>query len=360
MRMKRIRSLQIGSMVLVLGVLASCAQSDEGSSLPAVSETSPPPAVSVLIAEEQEFSREIQSSGLVRGVREVRIVSETEGVIQSSGLELGQAVTEGEVLLSLGEQLQQLGVDEAREAWEGLQLERATTERLFRAGSVSQAELTRARASEIGAELRYRNALKALEDRSIESPISGRIAELGRGLGAGNYLSRGTVIARVVDLSAARLEVPVGQGEIGRISVGDQASVRLATSNEEVDAVVSAIAAGSDEATGSYLVAIEWSTEGQDEALRSGMSASARIEPAEVQRSVAVPSRVIRRDAEGAYVYVVQDERVLLRRIRTGPQQGTSIAVVDGLDAGEQVLASGFASVTDGALVQVSTSGGQS
>jgi multidrug efflux system membrane fusion protein len=72
-----------------------------------------------------------------------------------------------------------------------------------------------------------------------------------------------------------------------------------------------------------------------------------------------VPAAAVQRNAQGAsVVYVVKQDTVTIRPITAGPTEGTSTAVLKGLDAGEMVVTDGVDRIREGAKVEVTQPGG--
>ena len=57
-------------------------------------------------------------------------------------------------------------------------------------------------------------------------------------------------------------------------------------------------------------------------------------------------------DQEGVYIFVVQDGKATVRRVRTGGAAGTGVIIDSGLQGGEQVIVQGLQSVRPGAPVR--------
>ena len=67
-----------------------------------------------------------------------------------------------------------------------------------------------------------------------------------------------------------------------------------------------------------------------------------------------VPAAAIQRGAPGTFVYLVKpDETVAVRPVKLGPSDGQRVAVLDGLQPGEQVVVDGADRLRDGAKVTV-------
>ena len=68
----------------------------------------------------------------------------------------------------------------------------------------------------------------------------------------------------------------------------------------------------------------------------------------------AVPVTAIRHGAQGDFVFLLQpDDTVKLQVVKTGPSQGTTIAVLSGLKPGQTVITEGADNLDDGSKVQL-------
>ncbi|MFW5826568.1 MAG: efflux RND transporter periplasmic adaptor subunit [Alkalispirochaeta sp.] len=350
------RAIQIWSVTAAVLVFAACGGDSDGRSAATgnwaqdEAEAGPALAVEALEVTRGTLLQTVRASGTVRGDREVSVVAEVEGRIQESLIQLGAPVEEGDVLLRVDSTVAELNVAESRGALESARLDRSATERRFDNGSASQAEVTRARSAANGAEARYESALKTLEDHTLRAPISGFIAERAQNLSAGNYLNRGTAVARIVDLERLEIEIAVGERELDYLQPGLPAEVEIAAcSDSEIVAEIDAIAAGADPRTGSYAVVIGW--ENNCSRVRSGMSATVRIRPSSEETQLVIPSAAIRSDGGEEYVYVAVDGVVERRVIESGNRLGDRVYISSGLTEGEIIVTSALSSLSDGTEV---------
>ena len=73
-----------------------------------------------------------------------------------------------------------------------------------------------------------------------------------------------------------------------------------------------------------------------------------------------VPQAAVQEDREGRFVFVVDEEnRVVVRRIETGPLVGAGWAVESGLEPGERVIVQGVQKVRPGLVVKIAGAGGR-
>lgn len=356
------RRVQVLGVFVAIAIITACGDDSDGRSAAtgdwAQEEAAETPALAV---EALEVSRGmllqmVETSGTVRGSQEVAVVAEVEGRIQAASVRLGARVEAGDVLLQADSTVAQLNVEETRGALESAQLDLSATRRRFENGSASQAEVTRARSAANGAEARYETALKTLEDHTLRAPIEGLIAERARDLSPGNYLNRGTTVARVVDLERLEMEVAVGERELQYIRPGIPVEVSIPACNEVASAEIEAIAAGADPRTGSFAVVIGW--ENACDVVRSGMTATVRIRPSTAGGAqIVIPSAAIRSDGGEEYVYVATDGVVERRVIQAGRRLGNRVYVSQGLAVGEVIVTSALSALSDGTAVEPSLRG---
>jgi len=358
------RSLTITVIAVAAALFASsCSRDADGASAATgnwsasgAAGDSAPPAVDAMEVSTGNAVQAIEASGTIRGIDEVNIVSEVEGIIRTSSFALGDQVFEGTILLEVDATLPALQMEDARTLYESAEIDRLAAERRFENGSASQAELLRARSTADGARTRLQVAEKTYRDHFIRSPISGQVATKGAGTGRGNYITRGTVVARIVNLDTVELIIALGEAEIGSIRKGAEVQVSVpACGGLGVTGTVHAIAAGSDLRTGSFPVVVRWENECPD--LRSGMSARAVISLEDTNRQIVVPVSALRRDDDAFYIYVVKEGVVTRRPVVIGKTIGNRAEVLEGLQIGEVIAVTALSTIAEGSRVKARVRG---
>jgi membrane fusion protein (multidrug efflux system) len=87
-------------------------------------------------------------------------------------------------------------------------------------------------------------------------------------------------------------------------------------------------------------------------ALIDGQLVRVDLESGRPEEKVVVPQAALITDQEGVYVFVVDDGKASIRRIKTGGESGTGIVVEKGLTGGEQVIVDGLQGVRPGTPVR--------
>jgi membrane fusion protein, multidrug efflux system len=331
-----------------------------------VSEAQPAPAVetaSVTLAsvEELQVPHTLTLTGTLAAREESFVAADVTGRVISTHAERGDFVEEGALLVrvdveaaasSAAEARAQLEATRADDAQARLECERS--DRLWERRAISEGEHDRDRSrceasawSVRAAEARLSRAQMSVSDGMVRAPFRGLVAE--RSISAGEYVRTDTKIATLLDTSTLRLELTVPEADALAISVGQ--TVRFQ---------VSALAGETFEGTVRYLgqalrhesrdLVVEALVENPDGWLRPGMFAVSEVDLGEVSR-VGVPRDAIRAAGGTSHVFVARDGRVEERVVRVGPEVGSSIAILEGLEAGEQVVSPVGPEIQDGIAI---------
>lgn len=301
---------------------------------------------------------EVWASGTVAGVNEAYAVSETSGIIRTARFSIGDAVEGGQALLSVDDAILKLDLDRARALWDAARIEAEAAEKLAQSGGSSAVAVARARSAESGAKAQYETARKRYEDTVVRSPIKGVVASKEEVATVGNSLVHGSRIARIVDVSSFKLTVAVGEREVGLVELGApvRVSVPAALGEETVEGRVSAVAAGSDPATGSFPVVVSFRN-GFGGRIKSGMTASASIAVRSALPSVVVPSAALVRRGERYAAFVAEGGSAAVRELVLGNRVGPRVEVISGLSVGDVLVLSGLTRLRAGSPITVNLRG---
>ena len=176
---------------------------------------------------------------------------------------------------------------------------------------------------------------------TINAPIDGTV--IGRKVGPGQYVRSDAAdpLYSIADLSTMWLKANVPETDIAHVRVGQEIEVRLTALPDRVfKARISAIGAASDTATRRVVVRSE--IPNPDRVLRSDMFASFKITIGGGTPSPVVPVEAVIRDGNEAIVWVVREPMLFHRRkVKIGMERDGRVQVLEGIDAGEQVVGRG-------------------
>jgi membrane fusion protein (multidrug efflux system) len=187
------------------------------------------------------------ASGIVHANTTVDVAFEVPGRVATAGPDEGQPVSAGQTIASLDPAVYRIAVEQS-----GAQAERTARDRdrnrpMLAAGSISPADMdhleTGARERAAAADL----AKKRLADTRLTAPISGIIAR--RAIEVGAMVSSGQPVYTIVALDPMRVRVGVPEGDIGRITEGAAATVRIPALDTSFAGRVSLIGVAADPTT---------------------------------------------------------------------------------------------------------------
>jgi len=315
-------------------------------------------AVEGVTASEGMLVASVPGSGTLLGVREAAVVSQTQGVITAVSFTAGDRVRQGQTLVRLDDSLAVFNLKRAQDQLDAAALDLRATTILSETGGTSASNLARAQSAESAARSAYEQAKKLLSDATIVAPIDGIIAGVDARIVEGNVIGAFTPITRVVDDSAFRVTVGIGEGQIGRVSPSLPAKVLIpaAFGDTYVDATVLAVGGGADSQTGSYPVIVGFPNAWGNR-LKSGMSAKVEIRPAGGGTAVIAPLAALVRRGESYALFVAVDGKARVREVDLGAANGVRTEIIRGVTTGETIIVSALSRLVDGSPVRVTIRG---
>ena len=178
-------------------------------------------------------------------------------------------------------------------------------------------------------------------DTTIYAPIGGTV--LQRKVGPGQYLSAGASdpVYVIGDLSTVWLNAFVRETDAPKVHVGQQIEfTTLSTPDRTFTARIDYAAASID--TASRRRTVRANLENGERLFGPEMFASVKIVAEQSEPSPAVPLNAVLYEGNSTRVWVAKDDHSLeMRTVRLGVANGALIQVLDGLQAGESIVARG-------------------
>jgi RND family efflux transporter MFP subunit len=290
------------------------------------------------------------TSGIVHANTTVDVAFEIPGKVITAGPDEGQSVRTGQPIAALDPTEYRLAVDQASALEERATRDRDRNRALLASGGISPADMDHlesgARQSVAAAGL----AKKRLADTRLTAPLSGIIAR--RAIEVGATVAPGQPVYTIVDLDPVRVRVGVPEADVGHITDGASASVRIPSLDTSFVGRVSLIGVAADPTTRSYTVEI--SVPNPARRLRAGMVAEATITTNATTSALMVPATAVLHDGSmnGApLVYVLDGARAHARRVTIGAARGDSLEITSGLNVSERVVIAGQQRLRDGSAV---------
>lgn len=329
------------------GALLLRAKSSEAAKVPRNEKI---PNVSVQALEALMLEDRLALTGTLEPWEDVVVSAETIGQIGWQGVEEGQQVKAGDVLLRIDTRTLEAQLAQARAEHKLALQEFARCEQLTQRGAVAAQALDNVVASRDVAAANVRLLEVQLAKSVVHAPFAGIVDRLL--MEKGEFVDTGTALARLVQVHKVKVCVGIPERDIRHFASDDMVRVVFdALPGQEFEGRIHRIATTADMITHTFEAQIE--LDNPEGHLKPGMMARTSLVRSEHPDSIVIPIFASVLLDEDRYVYVVEDGKACLRKIQVGIVQGSSVQVTSGLSKGELLVVTGQYDARDGEPVQV-------
>lgn len=320
-----------------------------------LSQPQPPAIISATEARQEKWTPAIKAVGGTEAVNGIQVANEVPGVVEEINFESGDMVRQGDVLIRLNSDIDQAAVRTRRAE---AQLARQEFERvsdLLPKRAVSQSDYDKAKANYDAAQARVNEAEAQLSKKVIRAPFDGKLGL--RMVDQGEYLATGTAIVEINMLDPIYVDYTLSEKDLPHVDKGYEVIATVASAPDQIfSGKVSAINTSVNPETRTVRIRATLANSGN--MLRPGMFATVQTLQPEDRELVTVPRTAISYNTYGDFVFVVarndKDELIVNRRtVETGETRDGRVAVLEGLEAGEQVVAKGLLRLRAGQRVTI-------
>lgn len=342
--------------------------------------------VDVVEVVSESFQPQRQLSGTLQPVQRAQLRFEVDGVLAQQFVEPGQAVTVGEMLLKLHDadyadsareanarlQQERLAITRDRTllklAQENVALQQQEVARQDKLGNASlasgssrdaahrqllqlQAEAARLQHSIDSADARLaiqhaaaNRAQRNLERTQLRAPFAGVVNSIG--VEVGDFVAARDVALEVVDVSQLEFYGELDGEAAAQLSLGQ--AVALQSGEGKYQATIIALQPVAKANTATHALHARLDNPG----LLAGSLATITLPLTLIASAHMVPAEaVVRADGE-TFVFVVSDKILQRRNVVLGPREGGQQVVLEGVQAGEIIIARDGAALMDGQVVE--------
>ncbi len=321
----------------------------------------PPASVTVAEAKSEVIPNLLTAVGDLAAVHQVNVTSDVSGRITDIMFTAGSKVKAGSPLLQLfdGPEQGDLASFKAQATGAQLALDRAKQLAARQFGPQSTVDAAQATFDQANAGIAKTEAI--ISQKLVRAPFDG---ELGvRHVEVGQYLTAGTQIVSLTDLSTLYANFTVTEKDSAALKVGQ--TVRVAvdaypgrTFEGKINAIEPQIA------TDTRNIRVQATFDNPDHILRPGMFATTTVVLPDKPPVVTVPETAVDYTLYGDSVFLItekkgDDGKTGLTAVRTFVRAGNRVhgraEIVSGLKAGDRVVAVGQLKLQSGAAVAIST-----
>ncbi|HNP96837.1 MAG TPA: efflux RND transporter periplasmic adaptor subunit [Cyclobacteriaceae bacterium] len=313
--------------------------------------------VSTFVAKHQPFEHKVEVRGAVESRRNVMLSAQTAGEIKRTPVREGQRVTAGQVLVELDADVIRKTISELKTS-----LELATTvyekqAKLWEQKIGTEVQYLQAKNNKESLENKLATANAQLNLAIIRAPFSGTVDQLPARVG--EMAAPGVPLVRVVSTEEMYLRADVSERFIGRFNAGDKVDILFPLMNKKLTSVVSSV--GQVINTENRTFEVEVMLPKVDFIVKPNQVVVLQLRDYVNQEALAVPTRLIQKDEDGQYIYIVEQREsgTIARKVhvKAGITSETETEIIEGLKGSEQIVDKGFRDLTEGVAVSVATEG---
>lgn len=344
------------------------------SAILAAEKVTPAMVVVAVRAEKSEMvTRQIRLTGTLTSLRESRLSSRTDGLVENLLVDAGSVVKKGDPLMVLDAELAQIGLAQVRAEVTQAELKLAEAERLAkeveglaqRGGfSKSEAANRQAMAGVSAAHLQWltlreKEALETVDRHRLLAPFDGVISE--KFTEVGEWVATGDPVVRLVQTDDLRFDLQAPQEWVGLLQKNAEVVVHLdAYPAVGLTAKIVTLVPVKDAVSRTFLVRMTLEND-EKVILSPGMSGAAEIISREEREVVEIPRDAVVRFPDGtAKVWQIEEgggeekkARVKSLEIKTLGLLGEKVEVLEGLSGDELLVLQGNEGLREGQLVEV-------
>jgi membrane fusion protein (multidrug efflux system) len=319
----------------------------------------PPAAVTSIVARREQWPATMGVIGTMEAVHGVTVSADLPGIVERIAFESGQSVRAGDLLVELDtrQERAQLAALEAQRDLARVNYNRM--QKLVEAGVISKMDYDQSMAQQKATEANVAEIRATIERKTIRAPFSGILGI--RKINLGQYLPAGSAVVPLQSLSPIYVDFGVPQQSARQIRIGGDLRV---TSEDLIGQVftgrVNALDSVVDETTRN--IQVQATLSNPQGKLRPGMFVQVDVGVGASRTVIALPASAISYAPYGDSVFIITDLKdpkgntyrgVRQQFVKLEGSRGDQVAIISGVNPGDEVVSSGVFKLRNGAAVQV-------
>lgn len=321
----------------------------------------PPITVTVAEAKTEVLPNLLTAVGDLAAVHQVNVTSDVSGRITDILFQAGSEVKQGTLLVKLFDETEQadLANYRAQAKVAELSLDRAKQLAARQFGPQATVDSAQAAYDQANAGIAKTEAL--ISQKKVRAPFDGVLGV--RHVEVGQYLSAGTQIVTLTDLSQVYANITVTEKDSGTLAVGQAVRLKVdAYPGRVFDGKITTIEPQISSDTRN--IRVQATLDNPGHVLRPGMFATTIVVLPDKPAVVTVPETAVDYTLYGDSVFLIKEEKgedgkaklsAVRTFVRTGDRIDGRTVIQTGLKAGDRVVAVGQLKLQSGAAVAIST-----
>ncbi|MCL3780972.1 efflux RND transporter periplasmic adaptor subunit [Prolixibacteraceae bacterium JC049] len=342
-------SLKISTFIILCWLFISSCHTNESNN--STLNTENPINVELAQIKHTKVEQILNYSGVITPLITTHLSFEYPGIVNKIFVNEGQYVQKGQLLASLKKQRSQ-GAYNAAQATHQQALDAfKRLKSVYLKGTLPEIEWEDVKTKLAQAESALQIAESMLNAHQMKAPSSGVIGK--RSIEQGSSVVTAIPAFDLLDIEEVYIQISVSENEINLLSKNQRAEITVpAISQQSFSGYIDKIGVAADLLSKTYKVSIR--VENTQHLIKPGMVCDVNINHSDDTPRITIPSPVVSRESDGrfyVFTYSSNSKKVSKRYLKVDRFSGNNIIVLDGLRAGEIIIAKGHHKLTDGAKV---------
>ena len=352
--------VMLGVTVVLLGGLGFMKFKQVEAAMQAGASFQPPPeAVTSIVAQRDQWAATMGVIGTMEAVHGVTVSADLPGVVERISFESGQSVSTGDVLVELDTRQERAQLASLEAQSELARVNYGRMQQLVNAGVISRMDYDQATSQQKATEANVAEIRATIARKTIRAPFSGILGI--RKVNLGQYLAAGAPMVVLQSLNPIYVDFGVPQQTAAQVKVGS----KLRVASEDLaghgfTGRVTALDSVIDETTRN--VQVQATLVNPEGKLRPGMFVQVDVGVGASRAAITLPASAISYAPYGDSVFVITDLKdpkgatyrgVRQQFVKLEGSRGDQVAVISGVNPGDEVVTSGVFKLRNGAAVQV-------
>lgn len=298
----------------------------------------------------------LSTIGTLEAEESITIRNEVAGKVVAIGFEEGEKVDRGQVLLRMRSDVLRAGLQVHKQRRGLLETQLERRQKVLGQGGISQQEVDQT-ANELAVVRAEEKRIHAQIDQTVvRAPFDGVVGI--RQVSPGAILGAASPIATLRKLDHIDVGFTVPERYASRVRVGQEVRFQVHGSDQIHRAKVRIIEPGLNPSDRSLRIEAraENPTSGKLVGLRPGAFAQVGILLERIDGALAVPASALIISGEQSHVWLNDAGKAKKQPVTTGFRTESSVQILEGLSAGDEVIGTGYQDLQPGKTVEVDTS----
>ncbi len=179
----------------------------------------------------------------------------------------------------------------------------------------------------------------------IKADFNGVVTELDVVEGA--TLAAGTKTITLANLDDVQVNVQISKSDLPKIAVGQNVDIKI-NGKDYTGEITKISGSAAKNANGVAVVDTTIKVTNPDSDIILGVEASNKIHAEKAENTIVLPYEYVSTDADGDYVYVLEDGKAVRKPVTIGISTSTEAQITEGLSENDKVITSNLEILTDG------------